>query len=222
MAFFTEDFLHFFIELAPNNNKDWFDENRKRYIKSVKDPMKAFVTHMIERMKEVDKGLDELEAKNCIFRINRDIRFSKDKTPYKMNTSAVITGGGKKDHTTPGLYFEFGPEDMRIYSGVYKLEKEDLLTVREAIADNLEEFKTAYSSNEFVSTFGEIRGDKNKIIPKHLKEAAEKEPLIFNKNWYYFAKFDPETILKEDLDDFIIERYKSAKKLNEFFAKHIK
>ena len=222
MAFFTQDYLDFFIELAPNNNKDWFDENRKRYHKSVKDPMKAFVDHLIEKGKAINPAWGELEAKDCIFRINRDIRFSKDKTPYKLNRSAVLVEGGKKNHTTPGLYFEMGPEDLRVYGGVYKLEKEQLLEVREAIADNLDEFQKAYQDADFLATYGEIRGDKNKIIPKHLKAAAEKEPLIFNKNWYYFAKFTPETILRDDLGEFILSKYQAAQKLNKFFTKHIK
>lgn len=166
--------------------------------------------------------MGDLEAKDCIFRINRDIRFSKDKTPYKLNRSAVLVEGGKKNHTTPGLYFEMGPEDVRVYGGVYQLDKDQLLEVREAIAENLDEFKKAYSDATFLDVFGEIHGDKNKVLPKHLKEAAEKEPLIFNKNWYYFAKFTPETVLREDLDDFLLAQYQAAQKLNSFFAKHIK
>ncbi|MGB0933434.1 MAG: DUF2461 domain-containing protein [Lishizhenia sp.] len=222
MQYFTPDFLQFFIDLAPNNHKDWFDENRQRYHKSVKEPFKSFVERMIELVLEEEKNWGELEAKNCIFRINRDVRFSKDKTPYKMKVSAAIVDGGKKNHTTPGLYFELGPEDIRIYGGVYQLEKEQLLAVREAIADNLEEFNSAVNNPIFKKVYGEIHGDKNKIIPKHLKAAAEKEPLIFNKNWYYFAKFEPETLLKEDFDSFVLDIYKAGNAVKSFFEKHLK
>lgn len=222
MPYFEEDFLQFFIDLAPNNHKDWFDENRKRYHKSVKEPFKTFVERMIALVLEEEKHWGELEAKNCIFRINRDVRFSKDKTPYKMKVSAAIVDGGKKNHTTPGLYFELGPEDIRIYGGVYQLEKEQLLVVREAIADNLEEFKKAVNNPQFKAVYGEIHGDKNKIIPKHLKVAAEKEPLIFNKNWYYFAKFEPEKLLSEDFDKFVLDIYKAGNPVKSFFEKHLK
>ncbi len=222
MQYFTPDFLQFFIDLAPNNNKDWFDENRKRYLNSVKEPFKTFVEKMISNVLEVEKEWGELEAKNCIFRINRDIRFSKDKTPYKMKVSAAIVDGGKKNHTTPGLYFELGPEDVRVYGGVYQLEKDQLLSVREAIADNLDAFKAAVNNPTFKKIYSEIHGDKNKIIPKHLKAAAEKEPLIFNKNWYYFAKFEPEMILSDNFDQFVLSIYKAGNPVKAFFEKHLK
>ena len=95
MPYFEKDFLEFFKELEKNNNKDWFDANRKRYEKVIKDPFKAFVQKMIDRMHELDSSVI-IQPKDCIFRINRDIRFSKDKTPYKSNVSAVVGVGGKK------------------------------------------------------------------------------------------------------------------------------
>ncbi len=90
MAFFTEDFLNFFIELAPNNHKDWFDLNRKRCEESIKKPFYAFTQHLIDRITKSDAAFKDLLAKDCVFRINRDIRFSKDKSPYKLQYSAVI------------------------------------------------------------------------------------------------------------------------------------
>ena len=126
MAFFTQDLLDFFIELAPNNNKDWFDENRKRYEKSVKEPFKDFVNHLIKKLTEIDPAFSEIEAKDCIFRINRDIRFSKEKQPYKLQVSAVVAPEGKKSKAINGVYFEISPEHLRIYGGVYEIEKDDL------------------------------------------------------------------------------------------------
>jgi len=178
MAFFTKDFLDFFIELAANNNKDWFDLNRARYEKSVKDPFKKFVEHLIKEVSKTDSAFKNLEAKDCIFRINRDIRFSKDKTPYKMMTSAVIAPEGKKSKSINGVYFEFGPEHMRVYGGVYEIEKDDLQTVREGIAGNIDKFRKVYSEKVFKDTFGQFLGYKNKVLRKELKEAAEKKPLI--------------------------------------------
>lgn len=217
MAFFTKDFLNFFIELASNNNKDWFDLNRNRYEKSVKDPFKKFVEHMIIEVSKTDPTFKNLEAKDCIFRINRDIRFSKDKTPYKMMTSAVIAPEGKKSKSINGVYFEFGPEHMRVYGGVYEIEKDDLLTVREGIAKNLDKFKNIYSEKVFKNTFGQILGEKNKIIPKELQDTAAKEPLIFNKQWYFYTQFDPETILSDDLDKQILNCFEAGKPLEKFF-----
>ena len=222
MAFFQKDFLDFFIELAPNNNKDWFDLNRKRYENSVKEPFKKFVNHIISKLAEIDPAFKELEAKDCIFRINRDIRFSKDKQPYKMQVSAVVSPLGKKSKAINGVYFELGPEHLRVYGGVYEIDKDDLLAVREGIAENIAEFQKTYNNPLFVKTFGELKGEKNKIIPKELKLAAEKEPLIFNKQWYFYTQFEPERILIDNLDETIINCYKAGRPVEEFFNKLIK
>jgi len=222
MAFFQKDFLDFFIELAPNNNKDWFDLNRKRYENSVKEPFKKFVNHIISKLAEIDPTFKELEAKDCIFRINRDIRFSKDKQPYKMQVSAVVSPLGKKSKAINGVYFELGPEHLRVYGGVYEIDKDDLLTVREGIAENIGEFQNTYNNPLFVKTFGELKGEKNKIIPKELKLAAEKEPLIFKKQWYFYTQFEPERILFDNLDETIINCYKAGRPVEEFFNKLIK
>ena len=222
MAFFTQDLLDFFIELAPNNNKDWFDENRKRYEKSVKDPFKAFVTHLIANLSKINPSFNELEAKDCIFRINRDIRFSKDKQPYKLQVSAVIAPGGKKDKSGSGVYFEIGPERLRVYGGIYELEKDDLLELRTGISENLNDFKKLYSDPKFIDRYKEIRGAKNKILPKELKEFGNIEPLIFNKQFYFFTEFTPETILFDNLDELIIDCYQVGKPIQDFFNKLIK
>jgi uncharacterized protein (TIGR02453 family) len=217
MAFFTADYLQFFIDLAPNNNKEWFDQNRTRYEKSVKEPFKRFVEHLIGKIAKQDVAFKDLEAKDCIFRINRDIRFSADKTPYKMYVGAVVAPEGKKSKAVNGVYFEFGPEHMRVYGGVYEIDKEDLMTVREGIAASPEKFRKVYTDPKFTSVFGEILGEKNKVLPKELKEAAEMEPLIYNKQWYFYAQFDPETILKEDLDSIVLECFEAGKPVENFF-----
>ncbi len=222
MAFFQQEFLDFFIELAPNNNKEWFDINRKRYEDFVKEPFKQFVTHIISRLAENDPSFNDLEAKDCIFRINRDVRFSKDKIPYKMMVSAVVAPNGKKSKAVNGVYFELGPEYLRIYGGVYEIDKEDLLIVREAIAKDIPKFQKAYLNPEFRKVFGEIKGDKNKIIPKNLKESATIEPLIFNKQWYFYTEFESEKILESTLDEIILNCYKAGRPVEEYFNELIK
>lgn len=223
MAFFTKDFLQFFIELAPNNNKDWFDLNRKRYEQNIKNPFKHFVQLLIDRLAEQDVVFKDLEAKDCIFRVNRDIRFSNDKSPYKLMVSAVIAPQGKKSKAVNGVYFEFGPEHVRVYGGIYEIDKEDLLLVREGIAADLEGFRKVYTDEQFTKIFGGIiHGEKNKIIPKELKSAAELEPLIFNKQWYFYAEFESEAILREDLDELILNCYNAGRPIENYFNKLIK
>jgi uncharacterized protein (TIGR02453 family) len=217
MSFFEPDFLQFFKDLAPNNNKDWFDANRKRYEEIVKIPFKKFVQHVISEMAKKDCAFKSLEAKDCIFRINRDVRFSKDKQPYKLMVSAIISPNGKKDRAINGVYFELTPEHVRVYGGVYEIEKEDLYIAREAIVNQLSEFKKAIENPMFVSVFQEIHGEKNKIIPKEFKVAAEKQPLIFNKQWYFYATFPANKVLENDLDKLILDCYDAGRPVEHFF-----
>lgn len=221
MAFFEKDFLDFFIELAGNNHKDWFDANRKRYEKSVKDPFKVFVQHMVDLIAKEDKRFVGLEAKDCIFRINRDIRFSKDKTPYKTYLSAVISPKGKKSDSVHGIYFEFGPEHLRAYGGIYEIDKEKIERIREAIASDIKGFQKLYQAKEFKDLFGEVLGEKNKIIAKDVKKAAEEEPLIYNKQWYFYTQFEPEVLMSEDLDQVILKCFRVGKPIEDYFNKII-
>lgn len=219
MAYFTEDYLQFFKDLAANNNRDWFHDNKKRYEQSVKKPFAEFVQAVIDETSAIDKRFD-IEAKKAIFRINRDIRFSKDKTPYKLNCSAVIAPGGRKEGIgTPGLYLEASPEHFRIYSGIYMPEKDVLYQIREYIIKHSDQLNKLISDKEFVSRFGEIRGEKNKVLPKEFKEAAQAQPLIFNKQFYFFASLEPETVLRDDLMEIVMEYFHASEPMRQFLTK---
>lgn len=218
MSQFTSDFTQFYKELAANNNRDWFHENKKRYEKSVKIPFENFIRKLIAELKKEDSSFDP-EPKNCIFRINRDVRFSNDKTPYKLHSSAIIAKDGKKDHTLPGLYIQMGPEDIRIYGGIYMPDKYQLLQIREYIAANLQLFSEALNDKKFKSVYGELHGDKNKIIPKELKSAAKNQPLIFNKNFYYYSIMSPESITNQNLLEILIEKYNAGRLMKNFLTK---
>ena len=101
MIYFTKDFIGFFSDLENNNNRDWFHENKKRYETSVKGPFESLVSALISELSKVYPEMT-ITPKDAIFRINRDIRFSKDKSPYKTHMAALISPGGKKDKTTSG------------------------------------------------------------------------------------------------------------------------
>lgn len=219
MKFFTEDYLTFFKELAANNNRDWFHANKKRYEVSVKEPFTEFVQEIIDRTSKIDKRF-EVDAKQAVFRIYRDVRFSKDKTPYKLNCSAIIAPGGRKEGMgIPGMYLEVGPEHFRFYSGLYQLEKNVLYQVREYIVKRSDELSKLVSDKDFVQRFGELRGDQNKVLPKEFKLAAETQPLVFNKQFYFFAEFAPETILKENFADLVMEYFEASRPMREFLTK---
>jgi len=216
MAFFDPDYLNFFRELRTNNHKEWFDENRKRYAENVREPFREFVRTLIERLTEDEPELAHLQPKDCMFRINRDIRFSKDKTPYKNQMSAFFAPMGRKDMSYPGLYVELGDEKLGIYGGAYGPDKDQVHNMRNAIAHNLELFESVISDKGFTEAFGEIQGEKNARIPKEFKEAGEVQPLIYNKQWYYFSHLDPETIVSDNLIDTILDYHKKAKPIREF------
>jgi uncharacterized protein (DUF2461 family) len=139
-----------------------------------------------------------------------------------MMVSAVVAPGGKKSKAVNGVYFELGPEHLRVYGGVYEIEKEDLQIVREGIANDISKFQKAYNNPLFKTVFGEIIGEKNKVLPKELKEAAEKEPLIYNKQWYFYTQFESEKILSEDLDQLVLKCYEAGRSVENYFSELIK
>ena len=215
MAWFTTDFNRFFRELAANNNKDWFDANRARYLRVVKEPFELFTAEMIARVAKIDRKV-RIEPKEAIFRINRDVRFSKDKAPYKLNRSALITAGGKKAMDIPGIYYELGPENVCIYGGAYMPDKESLFRIRTNIAKNPAKFKALCADKAFVKHFGAIQGDRNKVLPPEFKAAAIQEPLLFNKQFYYGAELPAKAVVDPKLPELLIAHYKAMTAMNTF------
>ncbi len=217
MNYFKQDFLDFFSELEKNNRKEWFDSNKKRYEITVKLPFIEFINEIIGRIKEDDPTIN-MTAKEAIFRINRDVRFSNDKSPYKSNTSAAISSGGKKDFTSPEIYLELSHKGIGIYGGSYQPDKEYIFKIRSYISENLEEFQNIINAKDFVKSFGTIQGEKNKKIPKEFLDIYAKEPLIVNKQFYYVSNFKPNYILKENLSDLIMEQYYISKPIKNFLT----
>ncbi len=219
MSYFTKDFLAFLNDLAANNDRDWFKANKKRYETSVKEPFEAFVAEMIDRIGADDKRI-VLTPKEAIFRIYRDTRFSKDKTPYKTQASAIISPGGRKQiHTPGGVYIQFGAENCRIYGGVYRPDTKQLQLIREHIASNLKAFDKLINEKDFKKKFGTIRGEQHKRIPKEFRGVAAAQPLIANKSFYYFAELKPSQITRKDLPEKVMEYYYTSKPLASFFGK---
>lgn len=220
MSYFTPDYLEFFKELAANNHKEWFDANRKRYEEVVRDPFKHFIGIFIEQLRIEEPDL-LIEPKDAIFRINRDIRFAKDKTPYKVNNSALISVKGRKDKNCPGVYVEFGPEKLGFYGGIYAPDTKQVQKVRSFIASNHKSFVTVLNDKEFSKNFSEIQGEKSKRIPKEFKEIGEKEPLIWNKQWYYYKHMSPELITGDQLLSELLRLEKIARPVKDFLTQAI-
>ena len=220
MAYFTQEFIDFFKELAKNNHKDWFHANKKRYESHVKKPFYAFIQDVIDEMKKEDPELN-IEVKNTVFRINRDIRFSKDKSPYKNHVAAAVSRGGRKDMQYPGIYIHLEPGNVTLAGGCYAPDKDKLSTLRHYIIQNPEEVKEALNDKKFKKVFGGLaEGEKNKILPKDLKEYGEDHPLIFNKQYYYWKSYEDEKeLLRDDLLKFVMDHYDAGKSWNEVIKK---
>lgn len=217
MAWFTDAAPSFLAELALNNNREWFHANKARYEEHVKRPLEAFAQEMIERMSALEPGI-AMTPKQAVFRVQRDTRFSKNKAPYKENAAMVVAPGGRHEPGVTGLYFTFDPANMNLASGCYFLEPAQIDKIRRHIAANPDEFRRLISEPAFMERFGEIQGMANKVIPPDLKEAAASQPLIYNKQFFYFVQHPVSTIEREDLPDFVMAHMTACHELNRFLT----
>jgi len=206
LAYFNKQFFEFFEGLAMDNSKAYFDANRKVYEQTVREPFKELVADMIMRISEHEPEID-IAPRDAIFRINRDIRFSKDKTPYKTHVGAHISRGGRKDHQYPGHYFQLGHDKVMVAGGVYMPEKDGVQKVRAHIARDPEAFDRVISDPLFKGTFGQVRGDRLQRVPAEFKAAAETQPFVANKQWYYMVDIDPGVIITDQLPDVLMDNY---------------
>ena len=165
--------LAFLKSLKKNNNKPWFDENREKYI-AAKEDFGVFVGLLLERMILFDADLKELSAKNCTFRINRDIRFSKNKTPYKINLSASFNKGGKKS-VNAGYYFHVQPGgNSFVGGGLWMPEAIGLKKLRQEIDYCFPEFKKIINKNAFKLHYKELETDEKQMLV-NIPKGYEKE-----------------------------------------------
>jgi len=158
----TIDFLK---KLKINNNKVWFEENRKNY-ELAKADMEKLVQQVIAALSQMDIRYGELTAKQCMFRINRDVRFSKDKSPYKTNLGAGFSIGGKKS-TGAGFYLHIEPEHSFIGGGLWMPPADALKKIRQEIDYQSKDFLQIIENNNFVKCFsGLSEEDALKNAPK--------------------------------------------------------
>ncbi len=179
-----------------------------------------FVNRIIAAIQKYEQSLT-IEPKNCILRINRDIRFSKDKTPYNLHYTAFVSKGGRKDKNIPGIFLRFSTEMIGIMGGCFGPTKEQLKQIRLTISKDITVFKELVDAKEFVQKFGEIRGDKMKRISKEWKDACEKEPLVANKQFYFVGEESTELITSESLLEEIIKYWHVMKPVNDYLTKII-
>jgi uncharacterized protein (TIGR02453 family) len=216
MKYFTKEYIQFFEELELNNNKEWFARNRKRYEQYVKEPLTHFVTDVVAELQKLDPYIDN-DPKKFIKRINKDVRFSKDKTPYNIRSFVHIYKGDKMDPIT-AVAFQIGARNMAIMNGYYMPTTERLHHIRDKIQAELPNFKKLISAKDFNEKYSEIKGEANKRIPPKYHETFKQEPLIANKQFYFMREFGTDLIFSDKLLPIVLEYYKAGKPLNDFFA----
>ncbi len=155
--------IQFLKALKKNNNKEWFDKNRKIYEQAKADYLN-FVTILLNEIQGFDTSLMELQPKQCIFRLNRDVRFSKNKDPYKTNFGASFSKGAKKIQTA-GYYFHLEPGENFVGGGLWMPMAPDLNKVRQEIDYCYKEFSSILNKPAFKSTYGDMDNSMKLVRP---------------------------------------------------------
>ncbi len=213
----------FLTGLKMNNNREWFNTNKSKYIEA-KEEFEKFVGALISEIKEIDNSIGEQEAKNCVFRIYKDVRFSKNKEPYKTNFGAVIAKGGRKSPYA-GYYFHFEPGGSFMGGGIYMPQPDILRAIRNAIYNDSSHLKKIINNRNFKNTFGEIHGEKLKSYPRGFNKYFEDIELIKYKHYTVIKEVDDDFWFNQDMIKNILKiveaQYNFNKYLNSIIDKQI-
>lgn len=208
--------IDFLSELKENNNRDWFLANRERYI-SAKQNYEIFVQGLIDKLVDIEPILKGLEAKSCVYRINRDVRFSNDKSPYKWHMGAFIVRGGKKNGDRyAGYYFHIEPGASIIAGGSYMPPASWLSSIREKISDNPGSLRKIISDKDFIKYFRELDGDKLKTAPKGYPQDHPAIDLLRFKSYLVLNEVSDKKILTNDFDDYVFDVFRAMKPFNDY------
>jgi len=190
--------------------------NKGQYLKA-KEAMEGFINELIPAIRSFDPLLDMITAKECTFRIYRDVRFSKDKSPYKTNMGAYIARGGKGSQFA-GYYVHVDPAQSFLAGGIYMPQPEVLKKIREEIVYNVEEYKKIVYSKSFMSVFGKI-DDPAKLInpPKGFSKDFPDIDLLKFKSFAVMHNVSNDILKKEDYLSYAIKTFKHLYPLNKFF-----
>ncbi len=221
MSYFNHSFLQYFEELSSNNSTSWFDQNRKWYEKEVKIPFQDFIDELIIQLRTIDSDI-HIEPSEAIFRINNDIRFTKEKIPYKTWMSANVSAMGKRMKEYPGFFIQANHEYLMIAGGVYNPEKEKLYQIRQQIMQDPDAFIRAVRNPEFLNLFGGLRGDQHIQLPAEFRSIVERIPEISFKQFHFKIELNANTLLSPNLPQIIREYFISARDLHHFLRRAYK
>jgi len=213
----TIDFLK---KLKKNNSKEWFDNNRTNY-STAKENYLEFVSEVLQKMKSIDITLQDIQPKNCVFRINRDVRFSANKDPYKTNFGASFSKGGKKI-ACAGYYFHLEPGACFIGGGYWMPMADDLHKIRQEIDYSFDEFKKIINEKKFINYFGSL-DNKEKLVrpPKGYEKDNPALECLKLKNFIVMSTIDDSELLGDGLIKKVIAHFQAMKPLVDFLNRAI-
>lgn len=216
----SKEALQFLADLIANNNTEWMHENKKRY-ESYKKDYHNFITSILTEMKPFDKSLEPLEVKNCTFRINRDIRFSKDKSPYKTNMG-VWMSQNKNRKNSPGYYIHYEKGNCFIAGGVWCPEPNELKLIRKEIEFFHDDLEAIVSNKNFKKEFNELDRSENTVLKKAPKDFDPNHPAIEFlklKSFTTSSKIDDKLFTDKDFSKIIAQQLITLKPMNDFLSR---
>ncbi len=215
----NNEIFTFLSELKENNNRDWFNANKQRFL-AVKESFEQFIEELIPQVAALDSGIGSPKASSCIYRIYRDTRFSPDKTPYKTHLAAFFAIGGNKQLGKTGYYVHLEPDECLIGGGIYMPSPEDLKLVRTEVYYHTDEFKKIIKDKNFVKYYKEISDDqKLKTAPKGFPKDFPDINLLQYKSYASIHGFDKGIALQNDFMDYVIQAFKATLPLNQFVVR---
>jgi uncharacterized protein (TIGR02453 family) len=214
--------LVFLKDLAENNNKPWFDENRDKYLEAKKE-IESFTIKLIQEFGETEPSIANLEAKECLFRINRDVRFSKDKSPYKTNFGISINPGGKKSELA-GYYIHIEPAKSFVGGGLWMPMPEQLGKIRQEIDYNLEQFEELIKAPTFKKQYGTLNSGKEISlvrVPKGYEADSPAAEYLKLKSFTATKPLPDDTIASKEFIEHCTTAFKALKPLIGFLNQGI-
>jgi uncharacterized protein (TIGR02453 family) len=213
----SKETLLFLEDLKANNNRDWFLANKKRY-ESYKEDYHQLIRDLLEIMKPQDASLAMLEVKNCTFRINRDIRFSKDKSPYKTYMGIWLRSGSLHSEA-PGYYIHIEKDASFVGGGLYCPMPEQIQKIRKEINFFYEDLQSILNDDSFKSTYGNLNREENSTLKNPPKGYEKDNPAIEYlklKSYTATQKINNSDLTKNDFVQVISQKLLTLKPLNEF------
>ncbi|URM37254.1 DUF2461 domain-containing protein [Flavobacterium anhuiense] len=213
----TKESLQFLDDLKKNNNREWFQDNKKRYEVFKKD-YHQLVSDFLDVMKPLDPSLELLEIKDCTFRINRDIRFSKDKSPYKSHLGVWMSAGAKGANRS-GYYVHIEKGGSFIAGGFYSPDAEELKKVRKEIAFFYDDLQEILNDKNFKKEFGSLDVNENnslKSMPRGYEKDHPAIEFLKLKSFTASQTYDISEVTKKDFVKKMSEKLITLKPLNDF------